>query len=150
MAQRLRGEDIVTIRVLAEKGQNHCRIAEAMGINLVRYKLLAFAIGAAFAGISGGIFASFQKAIFPADFTLFISINVLVLIIIGGIGSIPGVLLGATVLVGLPEVLREVQDYRILAYGALLVIMMIVKPEGLWPAPRRQLELHQDEVPAQD
>lgn len=118
-------------------------VAEAMGVNLVRYKLLAFATGAAFAGISGGIFAAFQKAIFPADFTLFISINVLVLVIIGGIGSIPGVILGAAVLVGLPEVLREIQDYRILAYGALLVIMMIVRPEGLWPAPRRRLEMHE-------
>jgi branched-chain amino acid transport system permease protein len=108
--------------------------------------LLAFATGAAFAGISGGIFASFQKAIFPLDFTLFISINVLVLIIIGGLGSIPGVILGAAVLVGLPEVLREIEDYRILAYGALLVIMMIVRPEGLWPAPRRRLEFHAGEL----
>jgi branched-chain amino acid transport system permease protein len=70
---------------------------------------------------------------------------VLVLIIIGGIGSIPGVILGAAVLVGLPEVLREVEEYRILAYGALLVIMMIVRPEGLWPAPRRRLEFHEAE-----
>ncbi|MEA3334692.1 MAG: hypothetical protein U9R25_02210 [Chloroflexota bacterium] len=125
-------------------------VAEAMGVNLVRYKLLAFATGAAFAGISGGIFASFQKAIFPADFTLFVSINVLVLIIIGGIGSIPGVILGAAVLVGLPEVLREVDDYRILAYGALLVIMMIVRPEGLWPAPRRKMELHESDETGPD
>lgn len=118
-------------------------VAEAMGVNLVNYKLLAFATGAAFAGISGGIFASWQHAIFPADFSLFVSINVLVLIIIGGIGSIPGVILGAAVLVGLPEVLREIQDYRILVYGALLVIMMIVKPEGLWPSQRRKLEMHE-------
>lgn len=120
-------------------------VAQAMGINLVYYKLLAFATGAAFAGISGAIFASWQHAIFPADFTLFVSINVLVLIIIGGIGSIPGVVLGAAVLVGLPEVLREVEDYRILAYGALLVLMMIVRPEGLWPSQRRKLEMHESE-----
>lgn len=118
-------------------------VAEAMGVNLVNYKLLAFATGAAFAGISGGIFASWQHAIFPADFSLLVSINVLVLIIIGGIGSIPGVILGAAVLVGLPEVLREIQNYRILVYGALLVIMMIVRPEGLWPSQRRKLEMHE-------
>ncbi len=120
-------------------------VAQAMGINLVKNKLLAFATGAAFAGISGAIFASWQHAIFPADFTLFISINVLVLIIIGGLGSIPGVIVGAAVLVGLPEVLREIQDYRILAYGALLVIMMIARPEGIIPSQRRKLEMHAGE-----
>lgn len=121
-------------------------VAQAMGINLVVAKLTAFSIGAAFAGVGGAIFASRQGAIFPSDFTLFISINVLCLIIIGGIGSIPGTVVGALFLVGLPEVLREVDEFRILAYGAGLVIMMIAKPEGLLPSARRRLELHHEEV----
>jgi branched-chain amino acid transport system permease protein len=123
-------------------------VAQAMGINLVKAKLMAFAIGAAFAGVGGAIFASRQGAIFPADFTLFVSINVLCLIIIGGIGSIPGVITGAFFLIGLPEVLREVDEYRILAYGAGLVIMMLVRPEGLIPSARRRMELHEAETAA--
>ncbi len=120
-------------------------VAQAMGINLVAAKLMAFAIGASFAGVGGAIFAARQGAIFPMDFTLFVSINVLCLIIIGGIGSIPGVITGAFFLIGLPEVLREVDEYRILAYGAGLVIMMLVRPEGLIPSARRRLELHEAE-----
>jgi branched-chain amino acid transport system permease protein len=120
-------------------------VAQAMGINLVAAKLMAFSIGAALAGIGGAIFASRQGAIFPADFTLFISINVLCLIIIGGIGSIPGTIVGALFLVGLPEVLRELNEFRILAYGAGLIIMMIVRPEGLLPSARRKMELHEHE-----
>ncbi|MBN1485274.1 MAG: hypothetical protein JXA37_11190 [Chloroflexia bacterium] len=112
-------------------------VAEAMGINLVAYKLLAFATGAAFAGMSGAIFASKLASIFPHSFNLLWSINVLCLIIVGGMGSIPGVIIGAAVLVGLPEVLREFSEYRMLFYGALLVIMMLVKPEGFWPARRQ-------------
>ncbi|HID64992.1 MAG TPA: ATP-binding cassette domain-containing protein [Anaerolineae bacterium] len=120
--------------------------ARAMGINTTRYKLLAFATGAAFAGLGGAIFASRQTAIFPLDFTLFVSINVLCIIILGGMGSIPGVIVGSLFLMGLPELLRGVQEYRLLAYGALLVIMMIVRPEGLWPAARRRMELHELET----
>jgi branched-chain amino acid transport system permease protein len=123
-------------------------VAQAMGINLVKAKLMAFAIGAAFAGVGGAIFASRQGAIFPADFTLFVSINVLCLIIIGGIGSIPGVITGAFFLIGLPEVLREVDEYRILAYGAGLVIMMLMRPEGLIPSARRRMELHEADAEA--
>jgi len=121
-------------------------VAQAMGVNLVGSKLMAFSIGAALAGVGGAIFASRQGAIFPADFTLFISINVLCLIIIGGIGSLPGTIVGALFLVGLPEVLREVDDFRILAYGLGLIIMMIVRPEGLLPSARRRLELHEQEA----
>jgi branched-chain amino acid transport system permease protein len=114
-------------------------VAQAMGINLVRTKLLAFAIGAAFAGLGGAIFGSWLKGIFPNSFTLDVSINVLSLIIIGGLGSIPGVVLGALILIGLPEVLRELQDYRLLAFGILLVVTMVAKPEGLIPPPIRRL-----------
>jgi branched-chain amino acid transport system permease protein len=114
-------------------------VAQAMGINLVRTKLLAFAIGAAFAGMGGAIFGSWLKGIFPNSFTLAVSINVLSLIIIGGLGSIPGVVLGALMLLGLPEILRELQDYRLLAFGLLLVATMLLKPDGLIPPPIRRL-----------
>ncbi len=115
-------------------------IAQAMGINVTNTKVLAFAIGAAFAGVAGVIFASRQGSIFPENFTLDQSINVLSLIIIGGMGSIPGVIVGALVLVGIPESLRVFQNYRILAFGALLITMMIVRPRGLLPQPPQPLE----------
>jgi branched-chain amino acid transport system permease protein len=117
-------------------------VAEAMGIHLVNTKLLAFAFGAAFGGLAGAIFASRLSSIFPNSFQLLISINVLCLIIVGGIGSLPGVVLGAFVLVGLPELLSEFNQYRLLIYGALLIATMILRPEGLWPSPIRKRELH--------
>ena len=120
-------------------------VAEAMGIHLVKTKLLAFAIGAAFSGLAGAIQAARIGSIFPHSFSLLISINVLSLIIVGGIGSLPGVLVGALFLVGLPELLREFESYRLLMYGALLIAMMVAKPEGLWPSPVRRRELHKDE-----
>jgi branched-chain amino acid transport system permease protein len=118
-------------------------VAEAMGINLVNTKLLAFAIGASFGGLSGAIFASKLAIIYPHSFNFLISINVLAVVIIGGMGSIPGVILGALVLVGLPELLREFADFRLLLYGAALIIMMLVRPEGLLPSTVRQRELHE-------
>lgn len=116
---------------------------EAMGIDTTRAKLLAFGIGALFAGMAGAIYASRQQHIFPDDFTLLVSINALALIIIGGLGSIPGVIIGSVVLIGLPEVLRPVADYRLLFYAALLIVMMLIRPEGLLPSRRRQLEIHE-------
>jgi len=74
-----------------------------------------------------------------------VSINVLALLILGGMGSIPGVFVGALVLIGAPELLREFAEYRYLVYGALLVAMMLYRPEGLWPEERRKLELHEEE-----
>lgn len=117
-------------------------VAEAMGINLVSTKLLAFATGAAFASVGGAMFAVKLQSIYPASFNLIVSINVLVLIIVGGMASVPGVFVGALALVGLPELLREFEDFRMLMYGAVLVFMMLRRPEGLWPAPIIQRELH--------
>ena len=117
-------------------------VAEAVGINLVGTKLLAFAIGAGFAGLSGAIFGSRVGSVFPNSFELLISINVLAIIIVGGVGSLPGVILGAFVLVGLPELLREFVEFRLLIYGILLIVMMLVRPEGLWPSAVRRRELH--------
>ena len=116
-------------------------VAEAMGINLVQTKLLAFGIGAAFSALAGAIFAARLGNIFPHSFNLLISINALSLIIVGGIGSIPGVIVGALILVGLPEMLREFAEYRLLMYGILLIVMMLVKPEGFWPEARLKQEL---------
>ncbi len=120
-------------------------VAEAMGIQLVSTKLLAFGIGAGFSGMAGAIFATKLTSIFPHSFNLLISINVLSLIIVGGIGSLPGVVVGAAFLVGLPELLREFNEYRLLMYGALLIVMMIAKPEGFWPSQVRQRELHAED-----
>jgi branched-chain amino acid transport system permease protein len=120
-------------------------VAEAMGINLVKTKLLAFAIGAAFSGLAGAIFASKLSSIFPASFGLLVSINALCLIILGGMGSIPGVVVGALILIGLPELLREFAEYRLLFYGALLIVMMLARPEGFIPSAVRKRELHAGE-----
>jgi branched-chain amino acid transport system permease protein len=120
-------------------------VAEVMGINLVQTKLLAFAIGASFGALAGGVWSARLGNIFPHSFNLLISINALAVIIIGGMGSIPGVIIGALVLVGLPELLREFTEYRLLMYGILLIIMMLVRPEGLLPEATRRRELHATE-----
>jgi branched-chain amino acid transport system permease protein len=116
-------------------------VAQALGINLVKSKLLAYGLGAAFAGLAGSIFAVMLTSIYPTSFQLLISINVLALIIVGGMASLPGVIVGAAALVGLPELLREFGEYRYLFYGAALIIMMRIKPEGLWPSATRRREL---------
>lgn len=108
-------------------------VAQAVGINLVNTKLMAFGVSSAFAGLGGAVFGASLQGIFPNSFTLLVSINVLSLIIIGGMGSIPGVILGAVILVGMPELLRELDAYRLLAFGALLVFVMLTKPDGLLP-----------------
>ncbi|MBC8335264.1 MAG: leucine/isoleucine/valine transporter permease subunit [Anaerolineales bacterium] len=126
-------------------------VAEAMGINLIQTKLLAFSIGAAFSALAGAIFAARLGNIFPHSFNILISINALALIIVGGLGSIPGVVVGAIILIGLPEMLREFAEYRLLMYGMLLIIMMIVKPDGFMPEARRSQELRdeKDTLPKQ-
>jgi branched-chain amino acid transport system permease protein len=123
-------------------------VAVAMGINNVAYKLMAFATGALFSGIAGTIFAAKLQSVYPHSMNFLVSINVLSLIIIGGMGSIPGVFVGALVLMGSPELLREFAEFRYLVYGALLMAMMLTRPEGLWPEARRRLELHESIEPA--
>lgn len=114
-------------------------VAQALGINLVTCKLLAYAMGAAFAGLAGAIFAAMVNSVFPSSFQLLMSINVLALIIVGGLGSLPGVALGALVLIGLPEALREFGEYRYLFYGFALILTMRLMPEGLIPSARWRL-----------
>lgn len=117
-------------------------VAQAMGINLVATKLMAFATGAGFSALSGAIFATKIGSVYPHSFNVIVSINIICLIIVGGMGSIPGVIVGSFALVGLPELLREFAEFRLLVYGAALVAMMLLKPEGLWPDVKRQRELH--------
>ncbi|HEY3310161.1 MAG TPA: hypothetical protein VGK00_00855 [Anaerolineales bacterium] len=115
-------------------------VSRAMGINTLWQKLLAFAIGAAIAGMAGVFSASRNQFTGPEDHTFMVSVNVLSAVIVGGMGSIPGVIAGAFVLKGLPEILRELENYRVLTFGALLVVMMLVRPAGLFPPSRRKLD----------
>ncbi|GAB4520774.1 MAG: hypothetical protein OHK0046_31420 [Anaerolineae bacterium] len=123
-------------------------VASAMGINVSRAKLLAFTLSAATGGVAGAIFATKVGTVFPNSFTVFVSINVLSLIIVGGMGSNPGIFVGALVLVGMPELLREFSEYRWLLYGVLLVFMMVNRPEGLLPSQVRQRELNEEKQSA--
>lgn len=105
--------------------------AEAMGIDTTRYKVLAFAIGAAFAGLAGGLFAHHQMFIDPRSFTFQRSIEILVMVVLGGLGSITGSVIAAFVLTILPEALRGMAEYRMIVYALLLIGLMLVRPQGL-------------------
>lgn len=120
-------------------------VAAAMGIDTTRTKVIAFTLSAAAGGLAGALFATKVGTVFPNSFTVIVSINVLSLIIVGGMGSIPGIIVGAAALVGLPEILREFAEFRFLIYGALLVTMMLTRPEGLWPSEARKRELRGDD-----
>jgi len=131
--------------------------AAAMGINTTRLKLLAFAMGASFGGVAGGIFAAIQGFISPESFVLVESIMVLSMVVLGGMGNIWGVLLGALLLSFVPEILRHTVDpvqrllfgkliiepevIRMLLFGLALVLMMLFRPAGLWPSKVRKREL---------
>ena len=106
--------------------------AKAMGINTRNVKLLAFAMGASFGGVAGAMFGAFQGFVSPESFSLTESIAVLAMVVLGGIGHIPGVVLGGVLLAALPEVLRQ------LLYGLALVLIMLVRPAGLWPSPNKE------------
>jgi branched-chain amino acid transport system permease protein len=122
-------------------------VAEATGVNIVNYKLLAFALGASVGCLGGAIFATHLGSVYPGTFDVLVSITVLSIIILGGMGSIPGVVIGSLVLIGLPELLREFAEFRLLVYGGVLVVMMIARPEGLLPDVTRRRELHEDDEP---
>ncbi len=111
--------------------------AEAMGINTFRLKLLAFVLGSAWAGITGVFFAAKIAFVSPESFTFFESVMILCMVVLGGMGSIPGIVLGALLLITLPEVFRDFQDYRMLAFGVALVMMMIFRPQGLLGSVRK-------------
>jgi branched-chain amino acid transport system permease protein len=112
--------------------------AQTMGINKTTTKLLAFAMGASTAGFSGVLFSGLQGFVSPESFILLESITILAMVVLGGMGSIPGVVLGAVILVVVPEVLREYATYRLTIFGIGLTLMMLVRPEGIWPVRVRR------------
>jgi branched-chain amino acid transport system permease protein len=120
--------------------------AEAMGVSTIKYKLLAFAMGAAVGSLSGMLFGVQIGSLAPASFTILISITVLAVVILGGMGSIPGVVVGTLLLIGLPGLLDEFEEYRLLIYGAALIMVMVLRPQGLVPNVRRSRELREDEA----
>jgi branched-chain amino acid transport system permease protein len=121
-------------------------VAQATGVNIVNYKLLAFALGASIGCLGGAIFVTHLESVFPGSFNVLVSITVLAVVILGGMGSIPGVLLGSLALIGLPEFLLEFAEFKLLVYGAVLVGMMLLRPEGFVPDVARRRELHEGEV----
>lgn len=105
--------------------------AEAMGINVTLYKVQSFALGSFIAGVGGGLYAHFVGYINPSDFGFLKSVDILSMVVLGGLGSITGSVIGATILSAAPEFLRFMSSYRMLVYGGLLVCMMIFRPNGL-------------------
>jgi branched-chain amino acid transport system permease protein len=120
-----------------------------MGVSTVKYKLLAFACGAGIGSVSGALFAVQIGSVAPSSFSILISIQALAVIILGGMGSIPGVIVGALVLIGVPGFLSEFQEFQLLIYGAVLVAIMLLRPQGLVPNVGRMRELREEEL-AQD
>jgi branched-chain amino acid transport system permease protein len=118
--------------------------AQAMGINVFVAKLQAFAIGASFAGVAGCLLASWQHSVFPANFMFTESINILAMVILGGMGSLFGVILGAALIVALPELFREFEQYRLLAFGFMLMALMIFRPQGLLTFRKRRQALPEE------
>ena len=130
--------------------------AKAMGINTSQIKLLAFAMGASFAGVAGAMFAAFQGYISPESFSLNESVTVLSMVVLGGMGHVPGVIFGAILLISLPEVLRHLVEplqqflfgqilmpseiLRQLLMGLAMILIMLNRPAGLWPVPRQDTQ----------
>ena len=105
--------------------------AEAMGINTTKYKVIAFVLGAFFAGIAGGLYAHFITYITPEGFNFLKSVDVVVMVILGGMGSTIGVALAAILLTVLNEFLRQFEQYRMVVFALLLIVLMIARPQGL-------------------
>jgi branched-chain amino acid transport system permease protein len=119
--------------------------AEAVGVPTLRVKLLAYVMGALIGGFGGSLFAARFGTIDPTGFTYLQSVTILIVVVLGGRGSIPGVILGAVIVAGLPEMLRFLNLWRIFAFAIGLVILMLLRPQGLWPAPLRRVALpHKD------
>jgi branched-chain amino acid transport system permease protein len=132
--------------------------AQSMGINTRNVKLLAFALGASFGGVAGALFAAFQGFVSPESFNLMESVGIVSMVVLGGMGHVPGVILGALLLAGLPEALRHVagpiqqglfgheliapEALRMLLFGTAMVVVMLYRPQGLWPAPGAGRRMH--------
>lgn len=113
---------------------------EAMGVNTTLAKLSAFALGSTWAGLAGVVFAAKSTFINPASFTFLESAMILAIVVLGGMGAILGVIAGALVLILLPEYLRAFSEYRMLLFGAIMVLMMIFRPQGMVSGRRRVYE----------
>jgi branched-chain amino acid transport system permease protein len=120
--------------------------AEAVGVPTLRVKLLAYVMGALIGGLAGSLFAARFGTIDPTAFTYLQSVTILIVVVLGGRGSIPGVILGAVIVAGLPEMLRFLNLWRIFAFAIGLVILMLLRPQGLWPAPLRRVALPSKEA----
>jgi branched-chain amino acid transport system permease protein len=116
--------------------------AASIGIYPIKYKLLAFVLAAAFAGVAGSFYASYISFISPDTFVYNDSCTILAMVVLGGLGSIPGSIIGASVLTLLPELLRDLSNYRMLIFGFLMVFMMIYRPTGFWGAEKRELNTY--------
>ncbi|MBS0450507.1 MAG: ABC transporter ATP-binding protein [Proteobacteria bacterium] len=135
--------------------------AKAMGINTRNLKLLAFGMGASFGGVSGAMFASFQSFVSPESFSLMESVMIVAMVVLGGLGHLPGVILGAVLLAALPEVLRYVAGplqeatggrldasiLRQLFIAMAMIVVMLVRPRGLWPSPEHGKSLNRRKAP---
>lgn len=106
--------------------------AEAIGIDTTRMKVLAFVLGAGIAGVAGVFFAAKYTFVSPESFSFLESVRVLSMVVLGGMGSLPGAILGAVLLTLLPELLRGLANYRMLLFGTALIVMMLFRPQGLW------------------
>jgi branched-chain amino acid transport system permease protein len=112
--------------------------SEAVGLNTTRYKIVAFVVGAFFAGIAGGLYGHFKLTITPTGFDFTKSIEIVVMVILGGMGNTLGVILAAILLTLLPEVLRPIADYRMIIYSLILIVLMISRPQGLFNFHRKK------------
>ena len=145
IAWRLRGSRLGRAWVAIREDED---VAEALGVNLVQSKTLAYMLGAGFAGLGGAMLVGLLGSVFPSTFNIIVSINVAAVVVVGGMGSIPGVVVGAIVLIGLPELFREFAEYRYLFYGIVLMTMMRFRPEGLWPTRLGRREMHGAAAPS--
>ncbi|MDQ3619253.1 MAG: branched-chain amino acid ABC transporter permease, partial [Actinomycetota bacterium] len=145
---------LVVLWVIAIRLLDHSRIgrawvairedevaAAAMGVPIVKMKLAAFAIGACTAGVGGVVYAEQVGFISPPTFNVVQSILILSMVVIGGMGSTPGAIVGAAIVVLLPEMFRGLEDYRFFVFGLAIVLMMIFRPQGVLPSKRRKAEL---------
>jgi branched-chain amino acid transport system permease protein len=122
--------------------------AELTGIHTTRMKLYAYMLGAIFAGFAGAFFAAKVRYINPSSFIFLESALVLAIVVLGGMGSIPGIIVGAIAIIVLPEVFRELELYRMAAFGGAMTLMMVFRPEGLWPA-KRKVPIEESDMPAE-
>jgi len=120
--------------------------AEAMGINTTYYKVNAFVIGAFFAGIAGGLFGHYLMYLHTNSFTFMKSIEVIIMVVLGGMGSIIGSILAAIIMTILPEFLRVVKDYRMVIYSLVLIVLMLTRPQGIFGTEEFSLKMFRNRL----